>query len=227
MSFVIAVPETVTAAASTLAELGTTIGSASAVAAAPTTGVLAAAHDEVSTAIAAMFSGYGSQFQALSTQAAAFHAQFVQALHGGAAAYAGAEAANANPLQTLEQDALGAVNAPFYQFTGRPLIGNGANGTTVNGVGTNGGAGGWLYGSGGNGGTSITTGATGGAGGAAGLIGNGGTGGNTGLTAPDGTFTSAPFGIGGNGGNGVNGGTGGTGGTGGYLVGQNGKNGSS
>jgi PE family len=34
----------------------------------------------------------------------AFHAQFVQTLTGGAAAYAATEAANASPLQTLEQD---------------------------------------------------------------------------------------------------------------------------
>lgn len=59
----------------------------------------------------------------------------------------------------------GAINAPFLQFTGRPLFGNGANGTTVNGVGKAGGAGGWLFGNGGTGGTSANPGAIGGAGG--------------------------------------------------------------
>ena len=36
----------------------------------------------------------------------------MQALTGGAGAYAAAEAANASPLQTLEQDLLGVINAP-------------------------------------------------------------------------------------------------------------------
>jgi hypothetical protein len=48
MSFVIAAPEFVTAAASDLASIGSTIGAANAAAAFPTTGVLAAGADEVS-----------------------------------------------------------------------------------------------------------------------------------------------------------------------------------
>src|SRR6516165_10616575 len=99
MSFVIAAPEFVTAAASDLASLGSTISSANAAAATPTTGVLAAAEDEVSAAIAALFSAHGQGFQALSAQAAAFHDQFVQTLTAGAGSYVGAEAANASLLQ--------------------------------------------------------------------------------------------------------------------------------
>jgi PE family len=68
--------------------------------------VIAAAGDEVSAAIASLFSSHGEAFQALSAQAAAFHAQFVQALNAGAGAYASTEAANAAPLQTLAQDLL-------------------------------------------------------------------------------------------------------------------------
>src|SRR6516225_8662301 len=117
MSFVIAAPEFVTAAASDLASLGSTISSANAAAATSTTGVLAAAEDEVSAAIAALFSAHGQGFQALSVRAAAFHDQFVQALTAGAGSYASAEAANvaaitANPAQTIAQDLLNLINAP-------------------------------------------------------------------------------------------------------------------
>ena len=62
--------------------------------------MVAAAQDEVSVAIESLFSGYGQQYQALSTQAAAFHAQFVQALTSASSSYAAAEAANESPLQT-------------------------------------------------------------------------------------------------------------------------------
>ncbi|KAA1249664.1 PE family protein, partial [Mycobacterium simiae] len=101
MSFLIAVPEVLGSAAVDLADIGSTLSAANTAAAAQTTGVLAAAQDEVSAAIAALFSGHGQTYQALSTQAAAFHAQFVQALTAGAGAYAGAEAASASPLQQL------------------------------------------------------------------------------------------------------------------------------
>lgn len=46
----------------------------------PNTGVVAAAADEVSAALAALFSSHGEMYQTLSSQAAAFHAQFIQAL---------------------------------------------------------------------------------------------------------------------------------------------------
>ena len=55
MSFVFAEPGYVTAAATDLANVASTISSANAMAAAPTTGVLAAGADEVSTALATMF----------------------------------------------------------------------------------------------------------------------------------------------------------------------------
>lgn len=50
MSFVFAMPETLTDAATNLAGMGSTLSTANAAAAAPTTRVLAAAEDEVSTA---------------------------------------------------------------------------------------------------------------------------------------------------------------------------------
>ncbi|WP_411550947.1 PGRS repeat-containing protein, partial [Mycobacterium shinjukuense] len=68
------------------------------------------------------------------------------------------------------------------EFFGRPLIGNGADGTSP---GQAGGPGGWLYGNGGNGAPGAG-GQPGGAGGAAGLIGNGGNGGAGGAGAAGG-----------------------------------------
>src|ERR1700758_3011158 len=164
MSSLIAVPELITTAATDLSNIGSTLSAANAAAAPPTTGVLAAAEDEVSAAIAAVFSAHGQGFQALGAQAAVFHAQFVQALTEGAGSYVSAEAANvaaftANPAQTIQQDLLGLINAPSLALTQRPLIGNGANGAP--GTGAPGGAGGWLFGNGGAGGSGAnsTTGA--------------------------------------------------------------------
>src|ERR1700758_5589669 len=98
MSFVVAAPDMVMAAANDLANIGSTISAAQAAAAGPTTGVLAAAGDEVSAAIAALFSGHGQAFQELSSQVAAFHGHFVQNLTSGGAAYTGAEAGAAQSL---------------------------------------------------------------------------------------------------------------------------------
>ena len=90
-------------AASDLANIGSTISSANAAALAPTSGVLAAGADEVSATIAALFGAHAQAYQALSAQAASFHQQFVQLMSGGSAQYALTEAANASPLQTVEQ----------------------------------------------------------------------------------------------------------------------------
>ena len=196
MSSVIAAPELITNAATDLANIGSTISEANAAAATQTTGVLAAAEDEVSAAIAGLFSGHGQRFQALSAQAAAFHAQFVQSLSGAGSSYALAEAANASPLQAVVQGAQSlAVFSPVKDLTGRPLFGNGANGAP--GTGENGAPGGWLLGDGGAGGSGAPgTGQAGGNGGASGLLGYGGAGGAGG----SGTATVAG-GAGGAGGN--------------------------
>jgi hypothetical protein len=128
MSYLVAVPELLSSAATDLSNIGSALVAAKAAAATPTTGVLAAAEDEVSAVIAAVFSAHGQGFQALSAQAAAFHARFVQALTAGAGSYAAVEAANGSSLQTLKQDLLGAINAPSA-VTWRPPIGNGSAGT--------------------------------------------------------------------------------------------------
>lgn len=131
MSYVLATPEMVAAAANNLAQIGSTLSAANAAALAPTTGVLAAGADEVSAAVASLFSGHAQAYQTLGTQAAAFHERFIQALSTAAGAYGSAEAANASPLQ----QALNVINAPTQTLLGRPLIGNGTNGApgTING----------------------------------------------------------------------------------------------
>ena len=99
MSYVMAVPEQMTAAAMDIATIGDTINAAHMAAAAPTGAVAPAAADEVSAAIAHLMSGYGQEYQALAGQAAAFQEQFAQTLKASANAYAIAETANAALLQ--------------------------------------------------------------------------------------------------------------------------------
>ncbi|MCV7088928.1 PE family protein, partial [Mycobacterium interjectum] len=145
MSFVLTAPEALGAAASDLAGIGTTLSAAQAAAAASTTRMLAAGADEVSVAVASLFSSHALDFHALGVQAAAFHDQFVQTLSAGGASYVSAEAAN------VQQTLMNAMNAPTEALFGRPLIGNGANGAP--GTGANGGDAGILIGNGGAGGS--------------------------------------------------------------------------
>jgi hypothetical protein len=120
MSYVIAAPEALASAASDVARIGSLLSEANVAPAAPTTAVVAAAGDEVWAAIASLFSSLAQDYRALSAQAAAFHAQFVQALAGAGGSYAAAEAANVSPLQTLEQDVLVVINAPTNLSAGSP-----------------------------------------------------------------------------------------------------------
>ncbi|EFD55231.1 PE family protein, partial [Mycobacterium tuberculosis 02_1987] len=83
MSFVIANPEMLAAAATDLAGIRSAISAATAAAAAPTIQVAAAGADEVSLAISALFGQHAQAYQALSAQATIFHDQFVQALTSG------------------------------------------------------------------------------------------------------------------------------------------------
>lgn len=161
MEYLIAAQDVLVAAAADLEGIGSALAAANRAAEAPTTGLLAAGADEVSAAIASLFSGNAQAYQALSAQAAAFHQQFVRALSSAAGSYAAAEAANASPMQAV----LDVVNGPTQLLLGRPLIGDGANG----GPGQNGGDGGLLYGNGGNGGTGTSAGSPG-AGGAGGSL---------------------------------------------------------
>lgn len=135
MSFVNVAPQLVSTAAADAARIGSAINTAN-TAAAATTQVLAAAQDEVSTAIAALFGSHGQHYQAISAQVAAYQQRFVLALSQAGSTYAVAEAASATPLQNV----LDAINAPVQSLTGRPLIGDGANG--IDGTGQAGGNGG-------------------------------------------------------------------------------------
>ena len=128
MSYVIAAPEYVAAAATDLANIGSALGDANSAASGPTSSVFAAGADEISAAISALFSSHAQVYQALSAQAALFHQQFVNLMNGGAAEYALTEAANAAPLQTVEQGVLGAISSPSQALTtAQPLIGSAAS----------------------------------------------------------------------------------------------------
>ncbi len=107
MVVVIAAPELLADAAGDAESIGSAIAAGGSAAAGSTTGVLAAAEDEVSKAITALFSDYAQDYQALLQQAAAFHTEFTRALAASGAAYAQAEAA---AIQTLLGNAQTGVN---------------------------------------------------------------------------------------------------------------------
>jgi hypothetical protein len=95
MSFVTTQPEALSAAATSLAGIGTTMSAQNAAVAAPTTGVIPAAADEVSALTATQFSVHAQMYQAVSAQAEAIHQLFVSTLGTSATSYAATEAANA------------------------------------------------------------------------------------------------------------------------------------
>jgi hypothetical protein len=118
MSFMIATPDLVQSAAQDLAGIRSSLAEATATAAGPTTGVAAAAQDEVSVAMASLFGGVGQEFQALSAQAQAFHAEFVNLMNAGAGAYVAAEGAAGQTLMS-------AAAAPAQALLGGSVIGGG------------------------------------------------------------------------------------------------------
>jgi hypothetical protein len=95
MSFVTTQPELLTLAATNLLGIGSAMMAGNAAVAAPTTGVVPAAADEVSALTAAQFATHAEMYQAVSAQAAAIHEMFVTALGTSAGSYAATEAANA------------------------------------------------------------------------------------------------------------------------------------
>ncbi|MGB9308582.1 MAG: PE family protein, partial [Mycobacterium sp.] len=103
--YLVVAPEVLAAASGDLAGIEDTIKAAAAAAAPSTTGITAAAGDEVSAALAGFFGSYAQEFQTLSAQATQFHAQFVHTLNEAAAAYATAEAVSVWPLRALLQQA--------------------------------------------------------------------------------------------------------------------------
>lgn len=95
MSYVTTHPEALAAAAGTLQGIGSAMGSQNAAAAAPTTGVVPAAADEVSVLTAAQFIAHAQTYQAVSAQAQSIHEMFVNTLSVSSGSYAATEAANA------------------------------------------------------------------------------------------------------------------------------------
>jgi hypothetical protein len=95
MSFVSAQPAELNSAAENLQIIGSSLAAQNVAAAAPTTGVLPAAADEVSALTAVQFATHAEMYQAISAQAAAIHDMFVNTLGVGASSYAATEAANA------------------------------------------------------------------------------------------------------------------------------------
>jgi hypothetical protein len=95
MSFVTTQPEALSAAAANLAGIGTMMSAQNSAAAAPTTGLVPAAADEVSALTATQFAVHAQMYQAISAQAEAIHQLFVSTLGTSATSYAATEAANA------------------------------------------------------------------------------------------------------------------------------------
>jgi PE family len=120
MSYVIAAPEYVAAAAADLAHIGSAIGDANSAAATPISTVLPPGADEVSAGITALFSSHAQAYQALSAQVAMFHDQFVQLISAAGSQYATAEAANTAPLQAAGQGAMSGISAPSQALGGHP-----------------------------------------------------------------------------------------------------------
>jgi PE family len=123
MSYVVAAPDYLAAAATDLANIGSTITEANVAAAAPTSQVLAAGADEVSAAVASLFSGHAQAYQALSAQVRLFHQQFVQAMTAAQTAYASTEAASALPLQGVAQELQSVIAAPAQTLLGGTSFG--------------------------------------------------------------------------------------------------------
>ncbi|WP_204802017.1 PPE family protein, SVP subgroup [Mycobacterium riyadhense] len=94
MSFLQILPEELTAAATQLGALGTSMAAQNAAAAAPTTAIAPAASDMVSALQASLFTAYGTLYQQFSAEAAAIHDQFVNTLGISAGTYDATESIN-------------------------------------------------------------------------------------------------------------------------------------
>jgi hypothetical protein len=124
MSFVIAAPETMAAAATDLATIGSDLSAAHAAAVVPTVALVPAAGDEVSAVLARLFSRYAEGFQGLAGQATAFHENFAQHLTAGAHSYASAEALDVPYLRWLVENAglYAAVRTLFEELQSNSLF---------------------------------------------------------------------------------------------------------
>lgn len=128
MSFVTVVPESVEQAVGQLENIGSALSAANATAAASTTRVVPAAGDEVSAAIASLFSSHAQAYQALNAQAEAFRTEFTNLLNAGAGSYISTEIANAHAaaasgvtVQSIFGDIVSLLNGASLQETELPL----------------------------------------------------------------------------------------------------------
>jgi PE family len=135
-SYVIAATEAFGVVSGDLTGIEEAIKGAAAAATPSTTGIVAAAEDEVSAAIARFFGSYAEDFHALTAQATLFHDRFVGALSAAGTAYAAAEASDVSLLvQGLQQQFFDkGIFSPFIYLTGQPLFGKAAVGPAVTGT---------------------------------------------------------------------------------------------
>ncbi|WP_407684908.1 PE-PPE domain-containing protein [Mycobacterium sp. HUMS_1102779] len=119
--------------AADVAGIGSAISAAIAQAAVPTTGLAAAAQDEVSAGAARFFAAFGRDYHAVVARASAFHDEFTRAPAAAASTYAQAEAAGAallpggigGPAPTVSAGpaaALAALSTPAAGGTTEALI---------------------------------------------------------------------------------------------------------
>ena len=114
MTSLLTEPQLITTAAANVAEIRSAIGAAKSAAAGPTTGMAAAAADEVSAATAKLFGAYAQEYQSVLAQAGVFHEEFAAALASAGNAYKAAEAGNASALS----GALGQLTSPIQSLLG-------------------------------------------------------------------------------------------------------------
>ncbi|VAZ91885.1 PE family protein PE13 [Mycobacterium persicum] len=95
MSFVTTQPAALAAAASDLRGIGSAVNAVKVAGAAPTTGVIPAAADEVSALTAAQFVTRAQLYLVVTAHAAVLHHTFLATLSASAGSYAATEAVNA------------------------------------------------------------------------------------------------------------------------------------
>lgn len=115
MTNLITQPQLLVTTAADVSAIGSALSEARFAASGPTTNLVAAAEDEVSTLTATLFGAYGQEYQAILKQATAFHDQFVATLAAAGNAYAQAEAEAASALGALSGSA--AANPVFTAVT--------------------------------------------------------------------------------------------------------------
>lgn len=127
MSYLVTAPDVLASAAVNVDGIATAINEANAAAANRTTGLLAAAEDEVSAAIAGLFNTYGEEYQAVVQQASAFHSQFTAALAAAGNAYVQAEAAATSALANASTK----INTTFQSLLGPGAAATGGTVSTL------------------------------------------------------------------------------------------------